>query len=184
VGKVLKTKSKWYVLTGGPSSGKTTLLEELRRRGYNTVQESSRQYIEDRLAQGYSLKEIRNDEKKFQEEVLKKMHALHKTLDKNAVTFFDRGYHDATAYLKYYNHPLEKFVEEIGKQANYAKVFVLDLLPYKKDEARIEDPKIAEGLHQSLINTYKNSGHEVIKVPVMPVNDRTDFVLKHVELSS
>jgi predicted ATPase len=174
----------WYVLTGGPSSGKSTLLEELKNRGYDTVQESSRQYIEDQLIKGLSLEEIRKDEKIFQEEVLKQMHASHQKLNKDALIFFDRGYYDAIAYLDYYNFKVEKIIKDITKKASYAKVFILDLLPYKKDEARIENPETAQGLHRALVKSYKESGNEVIVVPVLPVNERADFVLKHVELSS
>ncbi|WP_201496038.1 AAA family ATPase, partial [Rubrivivax sp. A210] len=40
------------VITGGPGAGKTTLLAELATRGYETVSESAREVITERLARG------------------------------------------------------------------------------------------------------------------------------------
>ena len=42
------------VITGGPDAGKTTLLNELRSRGYTVEAESARAVIEARLAAGLS----------------------------------------------------------------------------------------------------------------------------------
>jgi predicted ATPase len=58
---------------------------------------------------------------------------------------------------------------------------VLEMLPYKKDEARIENQETAKGLHRALIKAYKQAGHEIVKVPIMPVSERADFVIKHID---
>lgn len=42
----LKSNNNFYVLTGGPAVGKTTLLKEMQKRGYKIVPEIARGLIE------------------------------------------------------------------------------------------------------------------------------------------
>ncbi|CAN5643461.1 ATP-binding protein [soil metagenome] len=170
-------KNNWYALTGGPGSGKTTLMKELKKRGHNTINESARYHIEKQLADGLNLKSIRQNEKAFQESVFKQKLIIHEALSTDVITFFDRGFHDTIAYLEYFGHEVTDFIAEICSKVVYKKVFVLDMLPYARDEARIEDRKTAHQLHKVLQKAYSASGHEVVRVPVMPVEDRADFVL-------
>ena len=58
--------NNWYVLTGAPCSGKTTLIELLQEKGYQTVPELARVYIDEQLANGLTLEELRQDELAFQ----------------------------------------------------------------------------------------------------------------------
>jgi predicted ATPase len=180
-GVLVGNDNNWYVVTGGPSSGKSTLLEELKSRGYNTIKETARYHIENQLAKGHSLEKIRKEEKKFQEAVFKQKKIIHDSLATDAVTFFDRGYHDTVAYLKYYEFKISKFISDVCKNNTYKKVFVLDMLPYEKDEARIENIEVAKGLHKALIKIYEDFGHEVITVPVLPLEERAQFVLDHID---
>lgn len=172
---------KWYVLTGGPNAGKTTVLRELEKLGHKAVGEAARAYVESRLAKGMTLEEIRSDIKSFQEAVFKNVHELHLAADKDVVTFFDRGYHDAVAYLKYFGEEASDFMKNIANTNSYSKVFVLDMLPYVKDGVRDEDEETANALHQQLRETYKEYGHEVIDVPVLPPAERAQFILNHID---
>ena len=61
--------TNWWVITGGPSTGKSTLIERLSRRGYQVTQEAARQIIDEEMAKGRSLEQIRRDEWEFQERV-------------------------------------------------------------------------------------------------------------------
>lgn len=63
--------SKWYVITGGPSSGKTTVLRELEKLGYIIYSEAARVFIDKEMKGGKSLEEIRRNEAEFQRKVLK-----------------------------------------------------------------------------------------------------------------
>lgn len=174
-------KHRTYVLTGGPSSGKTTVLHELKKRGYKIVKESSRYYIENELKKGLSLEEIRRDKKKFQENIFQYMHDWQSKLDDNVVTFLDRGYHDAVAYLQHYGEEVSDFITEHAQPNLYTKVFALDMLPYEADDVRDEDEVTANELHEQLRKTYKEYGHEVIDVPVLPPAERAQFILNHIE---
>ena len=39
-------ETNWYVLTGGPGSGKTTTINSINKRGYKTTIEHARHYVD------------------------------------------------------------------------------------------------------------------------------------------
>jgi len=45
-------QTNWHVLTGAASSGKTTLINMLADKGYETVPEIARQFIDREMARG------------------------------------------------------------------------------------------------------------------------------------
>lgn len=177
-----KVTNNWYVVTGGPSVGKTALLNELEKREYKTFPEIARMVIDEGIIKGLTVEQIRRDEKSFQMEVLKRKKDLENQHDKNLLTFFDRGMQDTIAYMRSYGWKLEKKLGEEINKSKYRKIFLLDPLPeFVKDYARTEDEKFINNINKLLEFAYKNSGHEVVKVPAMPIKERADFVLKHVK---
>ena len=48
----LKKQTNWYVITGGPSSGKTTTVNLLKERGYITTFEHARHYMDTQRVSG------------------------------------------------------------------------------------------------------------------------------------
>ncbi len=43
---------QFFVVTGGPGAGKTSLIEEFARRGFHTIPESGRAIIREEMASG------------------------------------------------------------------------------------------------------------------------------------
>ncbi|PIS15984.1 hypothetical protein COT62_00785 [Candidatus Roizmanbacteria bacterium CG09_land_8_20_14_0_10_41_9] len=58
-------KNNWYVITGAPSAGKTTLLKELEKKGYTVIYEAARIIIDREMKKGKKLSEIRKNELEF-----------------------------------------------------------------------------------------------------------------------
>ncbi len=178
----MNSDNRWYVITGGPSSGKTTLLAELEKLGHNTIPEAARTVIDNGILEGLTVEQIRKDEKKFQEEVTKmkiKIESLH---PKDALTFFDRGMHDTLAYMSHYDFEIADWVESAFKTAKYKKVFLLDQLPvFEKDYARTESQDFPEKIYSLLHEAYKKFGFYIVKVPVLPVKQRAQFILENIE---
>lgn len=53
--KKKRIQTKWNVISGAPCSGKTTLIEQFESKGYRTVPETARQFIENQIARGKTL---------------------------------------------------------------------------------------------------------------------------------
>jgi len=64
------TQTNWYVITGGPGSGKTTTVNLLKDMGYTTTIEHARHYIDTMRVKGKTVEEIRKNQIEFQLKIL------------------------------------------------------------------------------------------------------------------
>lgn len=175
------TNNQWYVITGGPSTGKTTLLAELARREYRTVQEAARTVIDEAFARGVTPQELRRDEKKFQEDVAVMKAETEASLDPHEITFFDRGMHDTLAYMRYYSFDISESIEQL-MSARYRAIFLLDPLPqYEADYARTEDKQFIAAIQQLLHDAYAEYGMTPIHIPAVSVDERINLILDHLK---
>jgi len=172
--------NNWYVITGPPSSGKSTLITELSKLGYQTLNESGRLLIDQELASGKTLEEIRVDSPEFEVSWIKFQQAREKTLDSNELTFFDRGLLDCLAYFKFYNWQVPDVMKEICNQAQYKKVFLCELLEYEKDYARVESAETALAMQELFGEVYREAGYEVITLPNVSIEMRVKSILQQV----
>lgn len=170
----------WYVITGGPNSGKTTIIEYLSKLGYDAIPEYARLLIKRELEKGRKLEKIRENEIKFQDQILKGKLLLEKKAPRNEIVFLDRGIPDSIAYYRFLNAKFSKKLWEKNKN-RYKKIFLLDMLPYKKDYARDESKKDAYRIHYLIKKTYEELGYKIIKVPVMPLEKRVELILRHIK---
>ncbi|UCH22538.1 MAG: ATP-binding protein [Deltaproteobacteria bacterium] len=169
--------TNWYVITGAPCSGKTSVVRELEKRGYRVVHEVARAYIDEELNKGKRLEEIKSDALAFEHHILDRKIKIESSLPKDAVIFLDRAVPDSIAYftLEGLNstEPLEK-----SKTVRYKKVFLLERLVFEKDPARVEDESIATQLDRLIEDSYRMLGYDIGRVPVLSIKDRTDFILQ------
>lgn len=166
-----------YVITGGPSVGKTTIIKLLASRGYPTVPEVSRMIIEEELKNGGNLLPWKNLAL-FQEEVIRRQLLLEQEVTLKE-TFLDRGIIDGYAYCRIGNIEPPKQIHEHGFN-RYKKVFLLDPLPeYHTDAVRKEDPELARRIHQTIGEAYIMFGYDLITVPVSSPEERVEYILKH-----
>lgn len=172
--------TNWCVISGAPSSGKTTLVKELERRGHRVVHEVARAIIERGMEQGRTLEEIRSDKESFENLVLNTKIAIEAELPKDEVIFFDRAIPDSIAYFDIAGLNAEEAFAKSPRN-RYKKIFFLDRLPYLRDDARIEDQDEAASLDQGLEASYSALGYEVIRIGVMPVKERLRRVTEEIE---
>ncbi len=172
--------NNWYVLTGGPSAGKTTAIKILEEQGYRVVPEAARLYIDQEMEKGKTIEQIRENELSFQEEVLKMKIQIEKELPKEEVIFFDRGIPDTDAYYKLCGRENDPFLLKVTKDCFYKKIFLLDFFEMKKDYARTENREEQIKIHNLLEDSYKAIKVPIIKVPRMESKqDRVEFILSN-----
>ena len=170
----------WYVITGGPSSGKTTIIKKLAELGYFTFPEAARVFIDKEIARGKSLKEIRKNEGEFQKRVLKMKIKIEKEAPKDKIVFFDRGIPDSIAYFEICGID-SKEVLKFCKKKTYRKIFFFEKLPFKKDYARVENGKTIEKLNKLFKKSYKDLGYKIVNIPAMSVEKRVQKILSNID---
>lgn len=118
--------TKKYVLTGGPGIGKTTVLEELRQRGFYTIGESATFLIEGELLRGGDIVPWKNLYE-FQKRVVENQNRWEREIPaERDVAFLDRGIHDGLAYVTMGNIATPPGLDEASMR--YDGVFILDPL--------------------------------------------------------
>lgn len=167
-----------YVITGGPCSGKTTTINELRNLGYHTIQESARAVIEQEQPNGIL---PWTNVFEFQKLVLKKQLELEERIN-GSTTFLDRGCLDGIAYCWQAKIQAPQELIEITRSQRYTAIFLLEQLSeYKTDGQRKEDSTVAKELHKLIEQAYKKFGYRTITIPVLVPKERAQFVIKQLK---
>jgi predicted ATPase len=168
----------FVVISGCSSGGKSTLLAELRRCGYQTVQEPGRRIVkEEMLGNGLALPWVN--------EVAFARRAIALSLADRAAAscndrwvFFDRGLIDAAAALEHLTG--EPVLTAIGRTHRYhQRVFLAPPWPeiYETDRERRHDLDAAVAEYQRLVDVYPALGYQAIILPKVSVCERAVFVL-------
>jgi predicted ATPase len=172
-----RTQTSWHVITGAPCSGKTTLIDLLAARGYKTVPEVGREYIEREIAAGRTLEEIRGNDFALAPVFAKIQLDNEGKLPRADVLFLDRAFPDCLGFFRLVGRDPNELLAQCF-QYRYASVFLLDPLPYQKDGARNESEAASTFLDACMYSDYTALGYEVIRVPVFPPQARLDFVIE------
>lgn len=175
-----KQKSDWHVITGAPSSGKSTIITRLQEMGYDTVEEGARVIIDRELAKGKTLEQVNVDSPDFEEAWVRLQVDLEAKLDRSKKIIFDRGILDTLAYYRYYGWTVSKQMQKWCESAKYKKVFLFELLDYEQDYARIETSDTADALQDLFHEVYKEAGYNVILIPKDTVENRLKLVVQHI----
>jgi len=173
----LMQETNWYVITGAPSSGKTTVISALEQLGCPVVHEVARNYIDKELKKGKNIRQIKADILSFERHILYKKVEIEKSLLKDAPVFLDRAVPDSIGYYILEGLSPDEPIKK-SKQTRYKKIFLFERLKFEKDDVRSENDKIAAKLNRILKESYQMLGYEIISVPLLSIDDRVDFILK------
>ena len=172
-------QTNWYVITGGPSSGKTTTVNILRERGYITTMEHARHFLDTQRLKGKTIEEIRKNQREFQLGVLDMQIEQEKEMAPHVQVFLDRAIPDALAYYRFLNLSIDDKLTDALRNVSYKKIFIMDPLPLKNDYARNENAEAQKKIHALITEVYESLPFPVIHVPVLPAEERVDFILKN-----
>jgi len=172
--------SKRIVITGGPGTGKTAIINELLKRKYCCLEEISRQVTLDAQKSGISQLFL-TDPLLFSDLLLEgRTKQFNKAGDINEKhVFLDRGIPDVVAYLDYIGNAYpERYVNACADH-KYDHVFILAPWQeiYKSDNERYESFEQANEIHHHLLETYSKYNYKLHDVPFGSVESRTDFIL-------
>ena len=171
---------RFHVVTGGPGSGKTTLIEALARRGYAHTVEAGRAIIQDQTAiDGPALPA--RDPLAFAELMLSwEMRSYRMAEAIDGPVFFDRGVADLVGYLALIGQPLPGHIARAAERFRYnRRVFVAPPWPaiFTQDAERKQTPEEAVRTCGALVGAYRRCGYDLIELPLVAVEERVAFVL-------
>lgn len=169
--------TNWYVITGGPSSGKTTTVNLLREGGFTTTIEHARHYLDLKRIQGETVEAVRARRYQFQRGVLDMQLEQEASLDPEETVFLDRALPDSLAYYRFLGLDPDPRLLDALTRVSYRRVFVLDLLPLARDYARTEDAPAQRHIHDLITEVYNDLPIEMVTVPVLSPADRVAFIL-------
>ncbi len=174
--------NKRIVLAGGPSTGKTSVINELKKKNFYCFEEAAREIFNEFKLKGLEFKTnpIEISKNIFKKRKLDFESANHLDCKENLI-FYDRGIHEVTAYLRSIGNS-SKYWDNIPLEYKYDLIFLFEPWKkiYKKDDNRIEDFSDAEKISTFITNIYKQSGIKMIKVPNLSIEERVRFILNKI----
>ena len=180
------TNMKIFVITGGPCSGKTEVVNELKRRGYYVVREVALYLIEKEAKNKGNIFPWTNI-KKFMDRVYKLQVIWEKKIPKTKNTaILDRSLIDCVAYYDNNGIITPRELEKAIHKVNYDKIFFLEMLPKKYwnktkgGKPRGQTYEQGQKLHKKIKEVYKKYKQDILQISFMSIRQRTDIIEKHI----
>lgn len=169
----------FVIISGCSGGGKSALLDELARRGHNTVAEPGRRIVQHELAHGGDALPW-HDMPAFARRALDQaLQDLTAASANRGWTFFDRGLVDAAAALQPYDGGAA--LSNVASHYRFhGSVFLAPPWPeiYVTDPERRHDFNEAWQEFSRLEQVYPALGYDVVILPKCAIAARADFVLR------
>lgn len=179
-------KTQRILITGGPGSGKTTIIDELEKMGYHIMPEISRQVTIEAKKQGIDQLFL-TDPLLFSKKLLEGRIEQFKDANNYKNTshlFYDRGIPDVNAYMDYLGTAYESPFTESATDFVYDEVFLLPPWEsiYIQDNERYESYDQAKLIYEFLYRKYADLGYYIHNVPEGASEERVAFILQTLKL--
>ena len=170
---------RFIVVTGGPGSGKSTLIDALEGAGFGRTLEAGRGIIQEQMTiGGRALPWI--DPALFAEMMLAWEMRSYRAAEKQAGTiFFDRGVPDVAGYLRLMKLPVPQHVKKATEIfRSHSRVLIAPPWEeiFRQDRERKQDFGEAVRTYEALASTYAELGYELVELPRADVDARVQFV--------
>ena len=167
------------VITGGPGSGKTTVLLELEKRGFRCLPEVARQIVQEQVREGGSALPWANRELYTELMLERSIESYRKHSPALQPTFCDRGIPDTLTYARLIGLTDESAARTACDQYRYApQVFIAPPWEeiYAIDTERKQDFAEAERTFAFLKQVYQQFGYELVDLPRSSPAERAKFI--------
>jgi predicted ATPase len=184
---LLSLYPKRIVITGGPGTGKTSVIHALEAAGHHCFHEVIRSMTFNAKNEGDPDTFMSNpltfvpDPLLFNRKIMaarKSDFALASEM-KQAVVFYDRGMPDVLAYMDYFGQEYDGEFTSSCMEYRYDKVFILPPWEaiYVSDNERLESFAEALEIHHYLSRSYERYGYDPVSIPEGTVGERAARIL-------
>jgi predicted ATPase len=175
----------YVVLSGCSGGGKSTLLEELKRRGYGAMPEPGRLVVQEELACGGDGLPWANATRFIEHCAVKSMAFYDEALAIEGPVFFDRSPIDHDAGMTRHGLPFPQALTDALAYCRYHST-VFFTPPWEEiftnDAERRHSFASAVAEYEGLLRTYPERGFRVVELPCHTVSERADFIEKELGL--
>ncbi|SUJ29420.1 Uncharacterised protein [Sphingobacterium spiritivorum] len=179
-------RNNFYIVTGGPGVGKTSLLETLTH-DVQIVAEAARTIIKEQIQdKGQALPWANQQayaQLMFKYSVRDFLHF--NSQNHSQITLFDRGLPDTLCYLDMLGKNIPVQMDTAVRNYRYNPVvFILPAWKeiYKQDQERKQPWEEAEQTYYYMKQTYEKYGYRLIDVPKTSLEERRIFILEQLHL--
>jgi len=168
--------SNRYIITGGPGSGKSSLLAALVEKSYQGFEEISRVIIREQHEIGGDKVPWQNLAD-FAELCYERMSVQLDKCETDCTCFYDRGLPDIIAYVRRGGLSVPAKYFEKAKAYNRT-IFLAPPWPeiFINDSERPESFEDASEIYKFLKSTYTELGFTIVELPKVSVQERVAFI--------
>lgn len=172
----------YFILTGAPGTGKTTVLKHLRNLGYQGADEVAREVLSHQLSVDGPALPAKSPKLFIQKMLGSAISKYESGKVSGGPVFFDRGIPDLIAYAVRFDVNPEEFIKAAEKYKYNSSVFIFN--PWKEifvnDNERRLTFEMTVQFHESIVQSYKSLGYKMIVVPNKPVESIAEFILNNI----
>lgn len=172
-----------FVITGGPGSGKSSLIAALAAQGMATMPEAGRAIIQDQVAIGGDALPW-GDRNAFAAQMLGwELRSHREACALPGPVVLDRGVPDVIGYLRLCELPVPSHMDRAAAACRYNRtVFIAPHWPaiYAQDAERKQDEAEAAATHDMMARVYAGLGYALVSLPLAGVEERARFVMERI----
>ena len=171
--------ARLHVVTGGPGSGKSTLIAALAAAGVATSAEVGRAIIREELAAGGTALPWL-DHRAFATRMIEREIAAHRAaLASGKTVVLDRGVPDVIGFLRVSGLAVPASIDAAAWACRYNdRVFIAPWWAdiFTTDAERKQTPAEARAAFAIMAETYRDYGYDIVELPRASVANRVAFV--------
>jgi len=179
----LKVTDRLHVITGGPGSGKSTLIEALAAAGIATSAEVGRAIIKEELATGGTALPWL-DHRAFAERMIEREIQAHRAaLVRSETVVLDRGVPDVIGFLRISGLAVPEAIDTAARSYRYnPRAFIAPWWAdiFTTDAERKQTPEEARATFGVMVETYRDYGYRLVELPRATVAERVAFVRREI----